>query len=277
MRIWVDSNRLMLSIIIVNFKNPPLLRLCLKSLMNVLGQDFPWEIIVVDVASSIETRNIISEFPKVNSICFKDNIGYTKGVNEGIKKSSGNAMLILNADIIPLKNSIEKMYDYLRKNSEIGIIGPQLLNFDGTPQNSCFRFSSPLTLVYRRTFLGRLFFGRRHLNNFTMKDANGLDAHPADWLMGSALMVNKEAVNKVGLMDENMFLYMSDIDWPSRFWENGYTVIYYPDSKMYHYHKRDSKGRFGVLDILFKKESRWHLIDAIKYFRKHGISAKSFS
>ena len=263
-----------LSIIIINYKNPPLLRLCLKSFLMTLQPNFSKEIIVIDISSTIETRNVISEFPEARAICFKENIGYTKGVNEGIKNSNGDAVLILNSDIIPLKNSIENMYEYLSRNNDVGIVGPQLLNFDGTPQVSFFRLPSPWTLIYRRTFLGRLPAGKNHLDNFTMKNIDHSKLHPTDWLMGSAFMVNRKAIDKVGPMDENMFLYMSDVDWPRRFWENGYRVLYYPDSKLYHYHKRDSKGCFGILDILIKKESRWHIIDAIRYFKKHGISTR---
>ncbi len=266
----------MLSIIIVNFKNPQLLRLCLGSLTNTLNPDFKKEILVVDISSSVETRNVISEFTEAKALCFKENIGYTKGVNEGIKNSQGDAILILNSDIIPLKDSIENMYQNLIRNTDVGIVGPQLLNFDGTPQVSFFRLPSPLTLIYRRTFLGRLPFGKNNLDYFTMKDVDHSKPHPMDWLMGSAFMVSAEAVKKVGLMDEDMFLYMSDVDWPRRFWENGYKVLYYPNSKLYHYHKRDSKGQFGILDFFIKKESRWHIIDAIKYFRKYGITTKSF-
>lgn len=266
----------MLSIIIVNFRNPPLLRLCLKSLGKVLRPDFAKEIVVVDVASTIETRNIISEFPEANPVCFKQNIGYTKGVNEGVKNSNGDAVLILNSDIIPIRNSIENMYQHLHKNDDIGMIGPQLLNFDGTSQVSFFRFPSPSTLIYRRTFLGRLPFGKNHLGYFMMEDVDHSKPHPIDWLMGSAFMLSRKAIDKVGLMDESMFLYMSDVDWPRRFWENGYKVMYYPDSKLYHYHKRDSKGHFGILDVLVKKESRWHIVDAFRYFKKHGIISKGF-
>ena len=126
----------MLSIIIVNYKNPPLLRLCLRSLIRTIGSDFRYEIVVVDVASTPETRGIISEFSRAKSLPFKNNIGYTRGVNEGIKNSVGNAFLVLNSDIIPLRNSIEKLHDYLLKNPETGMIGPQLLNFDGSIQDS---------------------------------------------------------------------------------------------------------------------------------------------
>ena len=94
--------------------------------------------------------------------------------------------------------------------------------------------------------------------------------------MGSAMMTTKKALEKIGFMDEKLFLYMSEVDWAKRFWENGYKVTYFPDSQMYHYHRRGSKGKFDAFDIV-KKETRWHIIDAIRYFKKHGISAKSFS
>jgi len=75
-------------------------------------------------------------------------------------------------------------------------------------------------------------------------------------------------------MDEKFFLYMSDVDWARRFWENGFRVVYYPYSLMYHYHQRESKGRLGLFDIFINKQSRLHLIDAIRYFRKYGITKK---
>jgi len=266
----------MLSIIIVNFKNPPLLRLCLKSLVGTLSSDFKYEIIVVDVASTIETRGVVSEFQGVKLVSFKNNIGYTRGVNEGIKSSGGEAFLVLNSDIIPLKNSIEKMYDYLIKNPENGMVGPQLLNFDGSIQNSSFNFYGPMTIVYRRTFLGNLPWAKRELNRFLVNDMDRNKISSVDWIMGSAMMTTKKALQKIGPMDEKLFLYMSEVDWAKRFWENGYKVTYFPESQMYHYHRRGSKGRFDAFDIV-KKETRWHIIDAIRYFRKHGISAKSFS
>ena len=231
-----------------------------------------YEIIVIDISSTIETQNVvIEEFPKVKLLPFKDNIGYTKGVNEGIKASSGEYFLILNPDVIPLKGSVERMLDYIKNHKEVGLIGPRLLNFDGSKQDSCFRFYTPLTILCRRTFLGKMPFGRSVLNRFLMKDEDLTKITDVDWLMGSAVMASKKAIQKVGLMDEFLFLYFSDVDWPKRFWENGYKVIYFPEAQMYHYHPRDSKGHLGVLDLIFKKEARWHTKDALKYFHKAGF------
>jgi hypothetical protein len=104
-----------------------------------------------------------------------------------------------------------------------------------------------------------------------MRDKDHNSIYETDWLMGSAYMIKKSALEKVGLLDERFFMYMSDVDWARRFWENGYRIIYNPNSKMYHYHQRASKGPFDVFDVLLKRESRWHFKDAIKYLKKYGI------
>ncbi len=250
------------------------MRLCLKSLARILPKTFSYEIIVVDSQSTIETQNVVVEdcaplFSSISLVPFKENTGYTRGVNEGIKKSKGDYILILNPDIVVLEGAIKKMHQYMVSHSEIGLIGPQLLNFDDTIQQSYFRFYTPLTILYRR--IGHLPFAQQILNKFLMRDIDISRPVNADWLMGSALMVSRKSIDKVGLMDEQMFLYMSEVDWARRFWENGFTVVYYPHAQFYHYHKRESKGQFGILDIFFKRETRWHIKDAIRYFRKHGI------
>jgi hypothetical protein len=267
----------MLSIIIVNYKNAPLLRLCLKSLQRALSKSFPHEIIVVDSMASPDTTYVATEeFPNVHYAPFKENIGYTRGVNHGLKLAKGTAMFIMNSDILPLEGSLERMRTYLDKHPNVGLLGPQLLNFDGSLQQSCFRFYTPFTIVYRRTFLGKLPFVKNILNRFLMKDKDLTHPLAVDWLMGSALMVSRKALAKVGPMDEHLFLYMSDVDWPRRFWENGYTVVFNPEVRMYHYHRRESHGAFDALDAIFNRRTQQHIIDALRYFRKNGFREASY-
>jgi len=261
-----------LSIVIVNYKNSALLRLCLNSVYKSLLVKTDVEMIVVDISSSIETRNVaVEEFEDVKYLSFRDNIGYTRGVNEGLKASSGDHVLILNPDIVPLAGSIEILSDYLSQEENVGMVGPCLLNFDGSIQDSSFRFYDILTIIYRRSFLGKFKFAQRKLDLYLMRDKDLNSIYETDWLMGSAYMIKKSTLKKVGLLDERFFMYMSDVDWARRFWENGYRIIYNPNSKMYHYHQRASKGPFGIFDALLKKESRQHLKDAIKYLKKYGI------
>jgi GT2 family glycosyltransferase len=126
-----------------------------------------------------------------------------------------------------------------------------------------------MTIIYRRTFLGKMGFAKKHLDWFLMKDYDHKSIKEVDWLMGSALMVSRKAVEKVGLMDPHFFMYMEDVDWCRRFWENGYKVIYNPESKMFHYHgKGSAKG--GVLRSVLSNKLTWiHISSAIKYFWKY--------
>ncbi len=264
----------MLSIIVVNYKNPALLRLCLKSLERTLNPKLDYEILVVDISSEIETQNVVlEEFSKVKLLPFKKNIGYTKGVNEGIKESSGDYLLILNPDIVPLKNSVEILLDFMKKNKDVGLAGPQLLNFDGSPQQSCFGFYNAITIGYRR--VGYLPFRKQVLKKFLLEGEDLSDIRPVDWLMGSALMANRSAISKVGLMDEKFFLYFSDVDWAKRFWENGYKVIYCPSAKIYHYHRRTSKKHSWVIDAFMNRQSRQHIRDGFRYLSKWGVFKSS--
>ena len=268
----------MLSIVIPNYKNPALLRLCLKSLNRILPKSFEYEIIVVDSECSIETEYIArDEFSSVRYLPFKENTGYTRGVNEGLKIAQGDKIFIANPDVIPLSGSLEKMYQYMSEQADIGLLGPQLLNFDGSRQQSCFRFYTPWTIICRRTFIGHLPFARKILAQFSMKDVDLSRTIPVDWLMGSALMVSKKAIAKVGLMDEHLFHYMSDVDWPRRFWENKYRVVFYPEAAMYHYHRHDSRGALGILDVFINRQTRWHIMDGFRYFIKYGIRRITYS
>ncbi|MBL7053441.1 MAG: glycosyltransferase, partial [Candidatus Portnoybacteria bacterium] len=130
----------MLSIIITHHRTPILLKLCLKSIKDNI-KDIEHEIFIVDSQPQIEIQKSIKEdFPLVNFISFPKNVGYAKIVNTGIKKSKGEYILILNADILILKESIQKMLEFIKENSDVGIIGPQLLTFNNQVQSSCFKF-----------------------------------------------------------------------------------------------------------------------------------------
>jgi N-acetylglucosaminyl-diphospho-decaprenol L-rhamnosyltransferase len=241
-----------------------------------------YEIIVTDSESTAYNKLFVKEnFPDLLFVGFKDNVGYAKLVNAGIKMSRGDFILILNVDIIITKDSVEKLLEFIKSNREVGLIGPRLLQFNGKSQNSCFHFYTPLTVLYRRTFLGKLPFGRKNIDNFLMKkDLEGLRDNnkkylEVDWIMGSAMMARREAINKVGFLDENYFMYFEDVDWAKRFWDNDYTVVYYPESKMYHYHQKISSKKGGLFDIIINKYTRIHIKSALRYFWKHGIKLKT--
>jgi hypothetical protein len=260
-----------LSIIITSYKNHELLKLCVDSIKKNIN-DIESEIIVSESESSAESEMMMREdFSDVRFFPFKENVGFQALLRKGIQESSGKYILFLNGDIIASSGSINKLLDYLKKNPDVGMVGPKLLNFNGTLQYSCFHFYKPITVIYRRTFLKIFGFARKHLDWFLMKDFDHEEAKDVDWLMGSAMMISRSAMDEVGLMDSNFFMYMEDVDWCRRFWEKGYKVIYYPQALMHHYHGQHSKGGriSGILNLFFNKYTWIHIGSAAKYFKKY--------
>lgn len=259
-----------LTIIVTSYKNPSVLRLCLKSLKkNIIGVDY--EILVLDSATGEETEMMMrEEFPEAGFHPFRSNLGFARLVNHGIKRAQGKYFLVLNADIIIEKKSVDLLLAYLKNNPEVGLAGPRLFNFDGKVQMSCFRFYTPLTILFRRTFIGKSSLARNKVNEFLYKNRNLDKASDVDWIMGSAMLTSRAAVQKVGYMEENFgFMYFEDVDWCRRFWENGYKVIYYPVSKMFHYHGKGSASQNVIQAVLFNKLTREHIKSAVRYFWKY--------
>jgi N-acetylglucosaminyl-diphospho-decaprenol L-rhamnosyltransferase len=255
---------MLLSIIVTNYKTSDLLKLCLES-VKVAAKDFDFEILVVDSEAQEETGEVVREcLGAENSklISFTKNQGFAKLVNAGLAQSRGEYLILF-------PDSLKKMLDYLADNKCIGMIGPQLLNFNGSVQDSCFRYYRFFTILYRRTLLGQTKKGKADLDRFLMKDFNREKAGEVDWLLGAALMVRRQALGEVGIMDERFFLYFEDVDWCRRFNDAGWKVVYLPEAKMHHYHGRGSKKSGALSDIFFNKYMWIHLASAAKYFWKY--------
>jgi GT2 family glycosyltransferase len=258
-----------LSIIVTNYKNPKLLRLCIESIRkNYSATDY--EIIVADSATEEDTEMMMREdFSDIVFIPSEKNIGFGATVKNGYARCTGEYILILNGDVLIKKNSIEVLLDYIRNNPDVGIVGPQLLGFNEKLQSSCFRFHTPMTIIYRRTFLGKMTFAKKHLAHFLMQDFDHNSIRNVDWMMGSALMTKRTAIEKVGLMDPQFKMYFEDTDWCRRFWLNNYRVVYNPNAKIYHYHGRGSAGK-NILKTLSSNRLAWiHIASALKYFKKY--------
>lgn len=252
-----------LSIIITHHRTPKLLYLCLKSIRETF-KNIDHEIIVVDSEAGQSIK-----WQKAQVIPFKKNVGYSKIVNTGLKKAKGEYILIINADIIVLKNAVSEMLKFMKKNSDVGIVAPQLMDFKNNIQISCFAKPSLGAILARRTPFGKTKWGKKIIKNFTIGDWDRKTTKEVDWAQGSALMVQKKALKKVGPLDERFFMYFEDIDWCQRFWEKEYKVVYLPKAKMKHFYHRSSKKWGPILDVFFNKYARTHIISALKYFWKY--------
>lgn len=256
------------SIVIVNYCSGLLTKACIQSIRRSNPPE-PYEIIVVDNASKDDSREILSNDLEGVKVKFLDkNLGFAKGVNIGVKESSGEYIIILNPDIIVLKDGINSLLNFMAQNPKCGLSSGQLINPNGTIQESAFRFYRPTTILYRRTFLGKLPWARKHLDEIFMRESDFESERKVDWILGACMCVRKSALEKVGLMDERFFLYFEDMDWCRRFWEAGFEVWYVPSAKFAHYHKRESAQDQGILAIL-NPIARIHIASGIKYFLKY--------
>lgn len=170
----------------------------------------------------------------------KKNLGYARGVNEGIRAAAEEDLLILNPDIVVEPGSIEALERAARARPRAGILAPRLENPDGTLQLSARRFYNWRTLLLRRAPLLGLDRRSRAVREHLMLDWNHEDTRPVDWVLGAALYARRGAVRDVGLMDERYFLYFEDVDWCQRMWRHGYEVVYCADATMRHEYARSS-------------------------------------
>ncbi|NCO23211.1 hypothetical protein COW09_00815 [bacterium (Candidatus Moisslbacteria) CG12_big_fil_rev_8_21_14_0_65_36_11] len=270
----------MISIIVVNYNQKDWLEKCLQKISACGGStegrkeakiNLPYEIIIIDNASTDGSEVVIDKFRKEFSnlefIKNNKNLGFAQAVNQGIKMAKGGYFFISNPDVLITPGSLEEMRDFLVKHEEVGLLGPRLINPDGGVQSSCFSFPCWYTPFIRRTFLGDSSFGKKELKRYLMEDFNHQEIREVDWLLGGALMARRQAVEKVGLMDERFFLYFEDVDWCRRFKKNGFKVLYFPEVSMSHYYQRLSAQNRGF-KALFDKLFWIHIISAVKYFWK---------
>lgn len=253
-----------ISIIINNYKTRGLLKQCLKGIYNnPPALDF--EVIVVDNNSNDGSVELIKEqFPQTRLLASPVNLGHHRGNNLGIKNSTGKYVLIINTDIAFMDDAIVKMYRFMEEHPEVALVGPKLKNPDGSTQLSCMRFPHLLTPFYRRTFLRRFSFAQAELKKYLMEDFDHNSTVSVDWILGACELVRRSAIEKIGGMDEELFLYFGDVAWCKKFWEAGHPVYYLADCSIIHYHKRES-AESGVFSKIF-----WiHIFDWIKYLIKY--------
>jgi len=261
-----------LSIIINNYKTRGLLKQCLRGIY-AYPPGVKFEVIVIDNNSQDGSVEMVKEnFPQVNLIASDENLGHHKGNNLGIKNSSGKYMVILNTDIAIMDDSFDKLYRFMEEHPQTALVGPRLRNPDGSIQLSCMRFPDKLVPIYRRTFLGLLPFAKRKIDHYLMKDFDHQSTRTVDWILGACVIIRHEAIKRVGLMDEDLFLYFGDVAWCQQFWQAGYQVYYYAEADIVHYHRRES-AQSGVFSKIF-----WiHIFDWFKYLKKYSNKDHEFS
>lgn len=232
------------SIVIINWKTPDLLAGCLRSIIE-RTKEISYEIFVVDNNSADGSVEMVRRhFPQVNLIANDANVGFAAACNQVIPQAHGEYVLLLNPDTMLVDNSIFELARYMDDHVRCGAVGPKVLNTDGTLQLACRRaFPTPRASFYRLTYLSKLFPRHPEFARYNLTYADPDQEMEVDALSGSCMMVRNSAIKRIGLLDEDIFMFGEDIDWCWRLKQNGWSVNYVPRAQIYHYHGASSRFR----------------------------------
>jgi len=215
-----------LSIVIVSYNTEKLLDDCLSSLISSFkGTALSYEVIVVDNISTDGTREMLKDkYPGVITIFNGENVGFGRANNQGIRKAKGEYVLLLNSDTVVPKGQINKLYQFATSRPK-SFVGPKLLNADKSSQTSCGPFFS-LPVVFSALFLKGDVVGMTRWSPLREKNV--------DWVSGACFMGKRKAFLDGLLFDEQIFMYMEEVDLFMRAKKRGYQVLFYPGSRIVH-------------------------------------------
>lgn len=216
-----------ISIIIVNWNTADLLKQCLSSLTQ------NYEVIIVDNGSTDGSQEMVKKF-KIQLIENGQNLGFAKGNNIGIKQAKGEYIMLLNSDTIVKEGAIEKLVGFLDKNQEYAIVGPKLLNQDGTPQANCGWFPG-LWVCFLMLF-------KEHFGGSDSVRFSPVKSREVDWLMGAAFVARREVFDKIGGLDEEIFMYMEEVEWFYRTRKFGFETYFFKEAEIIHLGRGSSKS-----------------------------------
>ena len=223
-----------LSVIIVNFNTKELLGDCLSSIYKFTkGVNF--EVFVVDNNSKDGSQAMVREkFPQVKLILNRDNLGFTKANNQGMKIARGNYILLLNSDTYLIENSFKKLLDEAKSLSTLGALGPQLLNQDKSIQQSTGFFPHLPQVFFWMSFIDDLPGGQYLKPYHVDHDSFYKKERQVDWITAAAILVPKNVIKKVSVLDEKIFMYGEEIEWCYRIKKAGYNIYFSPIAKIVH-------------------------------------------
>lgn len=233
------------SIIIVNWNLKDYLLDCIRSVLQH-GGDLSVEIIVVDNASSDDSAGAVArEFPQVTLIENLENVGFAAANNQAMAIGTGRYYFLLNNDALVYEGVLPSLVEFMDSHPDVGICGPRVVNGDGSLQvrakgnypsvrTALFHFFTPAFVKYH---------ANRSRGFYVVKDDRWV--RETDWVSGCAMMVNRAAVDEVGMLDADVFMYCEDVDWCYRMKKSGWKVFYFPEVTVLHYEGKSMKKQTG--------------------------------
>lgn len=225
-----------LDVIIVNYNSGALLRKCLDSIFA--GNDrIALRIMTIDNASHDQSlKDAIASYPGLTIIRNRRNLGFARAVNQGIRNTGSDFILLVNPDAEIASGGIKAMLDFMSTHTDCGVLGGLVYYPNGKRQETARRFPTLATVVLgrRTSMLYRLFPGNPFSRRYLLLDADFSRARQVDFVAGTFMMLRREALNEVGLFDEDYFLYVEDADLCYRMKRHGWKVWFTPDARCTH-------------------------------------------
>jgi len=243
-----------LSVIIVNYNVKYFLHQALHAVFKS-EVNFDYEVFVVDNGSVDGSVAMVEEsFPQVRLIASPENLGFSRGNNLAIRESKAEYVLLLNPDTIIREDTLQQVVDFMDQHPDAGALGVKMFDGQGIFLPESKRgFPSPEVAFYKMSGLSRLFpkskvFGRYHLG-FLDPDR----IHEVDVLSGAFMLMRRSVLDKVGLLDEDYFMYGEDIDLSYRITLGGYKNYYYPHAPIIHFKGESTKkGSLNYVRVFYQ-------------------------
>jgi len=255
------------SVVVVNWNTQDILRDCLRSIYEQ-GGEIDLEVIVIDNASTDGSVEMVKkDFPQVTLVENSQNRGFAAANNQGIDISKGRYVLLLNSDTVVLDNAIAKTVAFADSHPEAAIVGCRVLNPDRTLQPTCFMFPSILNMLLSSTYLYKLFpkskfFGREQMTWWDRSDVREVDV-----VTGCFMLVRRKAIQQVGTMDEQFFMYGEETDWCCRFRQAGWKVMFNPVCEIIHLGGQSSRQKRSKMILQLRGS-------ILLFMKKHNSSLK---
>ncbi|MBC7740477.1 MAG: glycosyltransferase family 2 protein [Candidatus Saccharibacteria bacterium] len=248
-----------LSIVIVNWNTSAMLRDCLHTVFAGLGH-LEAEIFVVDNASSDDSLAMLArEFPSVIAIANASNLGFAAANNVALARAKGRHMLLLNTDTLVHGTVLPDAVEWLDTNPKAAVMGPRILNRDGSMQVSSTKFPTLSNLTLQMLGLTRLAM----FDVYRMESWNRKDEREVEIISGCAMFVRGTAMRQVGLLDDAFFFYGEETDWCRRYADAGWKVVFAPVGEITHFGGGSVKSLNHKRDIMLTEGT-------VRLHKKHG-------
>lgn len=229
-----QSTPIDISLVIVAWNARHYVELCLESLQKTPPRR-SMEVFVVDNASADGTAEMIEQkFPWVRLIKSSENLGFSRGNNVALRQCRGRYIALVNPDVIVFPGCLDALADFLDENPKVGNVGPRVFNPDMSMQSTCRRFPTLWNNFCSATglstrFQNSRFFAGEHMFYFPHDRTLAVDV-----IVGCFSMIRREAMESVGMLDEQLFMYGDDVDWCRRARNAGWQVVFYPGAQAIH-------------------------------------------